>query len=97
MKRYLTKVQGMQSSFQKFCIMKVPRENNEKADRLARMASTEKTETKEDREPIQSLTHSSISDQASELALIEENSDWRQEIIDYLENETQRSEKKSAT
>jgi ribonuclease HI len=78
MKRYLTKVQGMQSSFQKFCIMKVPRENNEKADRLARMASTEKMETKEDGEPIRSLTHSSISDQASELALIEEASDWRQ-------------------
>jgi ribonuclease HI len=35
MKRYLTKVQGMLSSFQKFCIMKISREDNEKADHLA--------------------------------------------------------------
>jgi ribonuclease HI len=35
MKRYLTKVQGMLSSFQKFCITKIPREDNEKADHLA--------------------------------------------------------------
>jgi ribonuclease HI len=51
-KRYLTKVRDMQSSFQKFCITKVPREDNEKVDRLARLASTEKTEIEEDREPI---------------------------------------------
>jgi ribonuclease HI len=35
MKRYLTKVQDMQSSLQKFCIMKIPKEDNEKADCLA--------------------------------------------------------------
>jgi ribonuclease HI len=29
MKKYLTKVQDMQSSFQKFCITKIPREDNE--------------------------------------------------------------------
>jgi hypothetical protein len=40
----------MQTSFQKFCITKIPREDNEKADHLARMASAEHTETKEDRE-----------------------------------------------
>jgi ribonuclease HI len=64
MKRYLTKVQDMQSSFQKFCIMKILREDNEKVDRLARMASIENTKIKEGREPLRSLTHSSISDQA---------------------------------
>ena len=72
MKMYLSKVQRIQSSFQKFSITKIPREENEKADRLARMASTEDTELEEGREPIQNLTHSSISNQASELAVIEE-------------------------
>jgi ribonuclease HI len=35
MKKYLMKVQGMQTSFKKFCIKKIPREDNEKADHLA--------------------------------------------------------------
>jgi ribonuclease HI len=35
MKRFLAKVQGMLYSFQKFCITKIPREDNEKADHLA--------------------------------------------------------------
>ena len=72
MKMYLSKVQHMQSFFQKFCITKIPREDNEKADPLARMASAENVEIEEGREPIQNLTHSSISDQASELRVIEE-------------------------
>jgi ribonuclease HI len=44
MKRYLSKVHDMQSSFQKFCITKIPKEDNEKANRLARMASAKNTE-----------------------------------------------------
>lgn len=97
MKKYLQKVQGMQASFQKFSITKIPREDNEKADRLARMASTD-METDEDGngENIQSLRHSSISDEASAVASIEEVSDWRKEIIDYLQNGTQPSEKNYA-
>jgi hypothetical protein len=75
MKLYLSKVQDMQSSFQKFCIMKIPREDHEKADRLARMTSVESVEEEESREPIQILTYPSISDQALELATIEEVSD----------------------
>jgi ribonuclease HI len=35
MKKYLSKVQDMQSSFQKFCITKIFREDNEKLDHLA--------------------------------------------------------------
>ena len=96
MKMYLSKVQHMQSSFQKFCITKIPREENEKADRLARMASTKNVEIEEGQELVRNLTHSSISDQALELAMIEEVSDWRKELIDYLENETLLSENKSA-
>jgi ribonuclease HI len=52
MKKYLAKVQGMQTSFQKFSIIKIPRKDNEKADHLARMASTEDNEVKEDEEDI---------------------------------------------
>ena len=41
------------------------------------------------------MTHSSISDKASELAMIEEVSDWRRELVDYLENGTLPPERKS--
>jgi hypothetical protein len=60
------------------------------------MASAENVKLEEGRETIQKLTHSSISDQASELALIEKVLDWRKVLIDYLENKTQPSEKKFA-
>jgi ribonuclease HI len=62
MKMYLSKVHNMQSSFQKFCIMKIPREDNEKADSLARMAFAKNMEIEEGREPIRSLTYPLISD-----------------------------------
>jgi ribonuclease HI len=96
MKRYLAKVQDMQTSFQKFCIMKIPKEDNEKADRLARMAFAENMKIMEDREHIRSLRHSSISYQASKLASIDEVSDWRKEIIDYLQSGALPSKKRSA-
>ena len=96
MKMYLSKVQHMQSSFQKFCITKIPREDNENVDRLARMASVENVEIEEDQKLIQKLTHSSISDHASELAMIKKVSDWRKEITDYLTNGTLPQEKKFA-
>jgi hypothetical protein len=60
------------------------------------MASAENTETEEDKESIQSLIHSSISDEASVVTSIEEVSDWRKEIVDYLQNGALPSEKKSA-
>jgi ribonuclease HI len=76
MKKYLAKVQGMQTSFQKFNITKIPRNENEKADHLARMASAEDRGVKEDKEDIWSLKRSSISDDASDIvASIEEASD----------------------
>jgi ribonuclease HI len=70
MKKCLAKVQGMQTSFQKFCITKIPREDNEKADHLARMAFAENTESEENKASIRSLRHSSISDEASNLSRI---------------------------
>ena len=47
MKMYLSKVHNMQSSFQK-----ISNEDNEKANRLAQMASTESREVEKGREPI---------------------------------------------
>jgi ribonuclease HI len=96
MRKYLAKVQGMKASFQKFSITKIPQEDNQKADHLARMASAENTKTEENRENIRSLRHSSISNEASTVTSIEEVSDWRKEIIDYLQNGTVPSEKRSA-
>jgi hypothetical protein len=96
MKKYLTKVQGMQASFQKFSITKIPWKDNEKADHLASMASAKNTKIEEDKESIRSLRHSSISDEAFAVTSIEEVSNWRKEIIDYLQNGTISSEKRSA-
>jgi hypothetical protein len=59
------------------------------------MASVENIEAKEGREPIRNLTYPLIFDQALELAAIEEVSDWRRELINYLENGTLPSKRKS--
>jgi hypothetical protein len=96
MKKYLAKVQTMKASFQKFNITKIPREENEKADHLARIASSKNTKIEETRENIRSIRHSSISDEASAITSVEEVSDWRKEIVDYLQNGTVPSEKRSA-
>jgi ribonuclease HI len=99
MKKYLAKVQSMQAAFQKFYIKKIPREDNEKADHLARMASAESAGSGENEISIRILRHSSISEEAldaSRISTIEEASDWRQEIIGYLQNGTLPSEKKFA-
>jgi ribonuclease HI len=99
MKKYLAKVQSMQTAFQKFCIKKIPREDNEKADHLAKMASTETVEYDKNASTIRTLRHSSIFEEASDepqISSIEEASDWRQEIIGYLQEGTLPSEKKSA-
>jgi ribonuclease HI len=100
MKKYLTKVQSMQTAFRKFCIKKIPREDNEKADHLARMASAETEESDENERVIQILRHPSIFEKASDapqISTIEEASDWRQEIFSYLQDGTLPSEKKAAT
>jgi hypothetical protein len=99
MKKYLTKVQSMQTAFQKFCIKKIPREDNEKADHLTKMASTKAEESDENEGIIRSLRHPSIFEEAlnvSRIWSIEEASYWRQEIFSYLQDGTLPSEKKSA-
>jgi ribonuclease HI len=99
MKRYLAKVQGMQTFFRKFSITKISRKDNENADYLARMASAEEMGNEEDKKDIRSLRHSSISDDTSDIPLVssvEEVSDWRNEIIKYLQIGSLPPEKKSA-
>jgi ribonuclease HI len=99
MKKYLAKVQSMHTAFQKFCIKKIPREDNEKADYLARMASAEAEESDENDRVIPILRCPSIFEEASntfQILPIEEASDWRQEIFSYLQDRILPSEKKSA-
>jgi ribonuclease HI len=99
MKKFLAKVQSMQTAFQKFCIKKIPREDNEKADYLARIASTEAEESDENDRVIPILRHPSIFEEASnapQISPIKEASNWRQEIFSYLQNGILPSEKKSA-
>jgi ribonuclease HI len=99
MKKYLTKVQSMQAAFRKFCIKKIPREDNEKADHLARRASAEEEESGENDRVIPTLRHPSIFEEASkalQVSPIEEASDWRQEIFSYLQDGILPSDKKSA-
>jgi hypothetical protein len=99
MKKYLANVQSMQTAFQKFCIKKIPREDNEKADHLARMASAETEESDENDKVNATLRHPSIFEKASnalQVSPVEEASDWRQEIFSYLQDGILPSEKKSA-
>jgi hypothetical protein len=89
----------MQTAFQKFCIKKIPREDNEKADHLARLASAEAEESDENDKVILTLRRPLIFEEASnafQIWPIEETSDWRQEIFSYLQDIILPSEKKSA-
>jgi hypothetical protein len=63
------------------------------------MASAENAESEQNEASIRSLRRSSIFEEASDvsrIASIEEASDWRKEIINYLQNGALPSEKKSA-
>jgi ribonuclease HI len=51
MKLYLPNIQNMQSSFQKFCIVKISKEDNEKANSFAQIASTKSNDREEVEEP----------------------------------------------
>ena len=65
MKLYLSKVEDMQSSFKKFYITKIPREENEEVDFLAQIASAANDDMEETKEFIQTLTYPSISEALS--------------------------------
>ncbi|XP_059436570.1 uncharacterized protein LOC132169570 [Corylus avellana] len=88
-------VEEMQSLFKKFCIVKIPRPENETVDRLARTASTVDGET-EDETPIQILPQSSITEMVS-VSTAETIPDWQLEIVEYLEKGVLPSDRKLAT
>jgi hypothetical protein len=86
MKLYLLKVQDVQSSFKKFYIMKIPWEENEKANRLAWIASTTNGDMEESEEPDQILSQPSITEIVSILvSATEVLPEWKMEIVEYLE------------
>lgn len=83
MKLYLSKVQEMQNLFKKFCIVKIPRPENERVDKLARVASAIDEEV-EVETPIQILSQLSITEMVSVLKT-EMPPEWQKDIVEYLE------------
>ncbi|XP_059434486.1 uncharacterized protein LOC132167505 [Corylus avellana] len=94
MKLYLSKVQEMQSLFERFSIVKVLRPENERADRLARIASAANGEI-EDETPVQILPQSSIIETVS-VSTTETIPNWQLEIMEYLEKGVLPPDRKSA-
>ncbi|XP_059461857.1 uncharacterized protein LOC132190840 [Corylus avellana] len=83
MRLFLSKVQDLHSSFKKFCIIKIPKEENEGADHLDRIAST-KESIGESEEIIQTLSQPTIVEVVS-VSTAEAVPDWQKEVVEYLE------------
>ncbi|XP_059436814.1 uncharacterized protein LOC132169883 [Corylus avellana] len=95
MKLYLSKIQSMQKSFEKFCTVKIPREENEKADHLARLGSSTECEVGESDQTIQIFQQPSIVEKVFILT-IEVMPAWAGEIVSYLEKGTLPGDKRKA-
>ncbi|XP_059431476.1 uncharacterized protein LOC132164979 [Corylus avellana] len=95
MKLYLSKVQDLQALFKKISIVKIPRPENERADELARIASTASEEI-EAETPIQILPQSSVTETVS-VSTAEAIPNWQLEIVEYLKKSVLPSDKKLAT
>ncbi|GAU33358.1 hypothetical protein TSUD_364830 [Trifolium subterraneum] len=80
--KYLEKVKGMVKQFTMFELTYVPREQNARADLLAKLASTKKPGNH--RTVIQETLKSPSINEA-ELAMVVEEEDWRSPIIRYLQ------------
>jgi hypothetical protein len=66
--------------------MKIPREENEKANRLAQIASATNGDMEESEEPDQILSQPSITEIVSILvSATEALPEWKMEIVEYLE------------
>ncbi|XP_059428515.1 uncharacterized protein LOC132162275 [Corylus avellana] len=96
MKQYLSKVQNLQKAFKKFCIIKIPREENERADQLAQRTSAVASDVEKPKEPIQTLTRPAVSETVS-IFNTETVPEWQRSIREYLEQRILLLEKKSAT
>ena len=84
----------MQNSLKGFCIVKISRPENEKADRLARAASAVDGKAK-DETSIQILPHLSITETVL-VSITETILDWQKDIVEYLEKKVLPMEKKLA-
>jgi hypothetical protein len=96
MKLYLSRVQGMQTSFKKFGIVKILREQNEEADLLAWMGSAaiEDLERKINM-PIQTLIQPAIAKDTAVLT-VEVVPQWAEELVNYLREDVLPTDKKVA-
>jgi hypothetical protein len=96
MKLYLSRVQGMQTSFKKFGIVKILREQNEEADLLAWMGSAaiEDLERKINM-PIQTLIQPAIAKDTAVLT-VEVVPQWAEELVSYLREDVLPTDKKVA-
>ncbi|XP_059446530.1 uncharacterized protein LOC132178090 [Corylus avellana] len=95
MKLYLEKVQNMQNVFKKFCIIKVPRQENERADHLAQMGSSMEVGVEETEELVQILLRPAVTKELMVLA-IEAMPKWAEELVEYLENGTLLADQKKS-
>ncbi|XP_057811344.1 uncharacterized protein LOC131025564 [Salvia miltiorrhiza] len=82
MKQYFNKVQEIGKKFEKLEIQQVPREENQRADLLARMASAVEQTWREDI----TLVFEPKREMAAQVCNIETKDDWRTPIIYYLKN-----------
>ncbi|XP_059441915.1 uncharacterized protein LOC132174241 [Corylus avellana] len=94
MKLYLSKVQDIQSSFKKLCIVKISREENEKADHLAQIALAEEY-AGESEEVTQTLARPTITEEVLVLTA-EAVPDWQKEVVEYLKKGILLEEKRAA-
>ncbi|XP_059436564.1 uncharacterized protein LOC132169561 [Corylus avellana] len=81
---------------QEILYYKIPREENERADQLAQMASTAVSSTEEPEESIHTLARPAITDTVS-ISVTETVPKWQRSIREYLEQGVLPLDKKSAT
>jgi ribonuclease HI len=96
MKLYLSQVQDMQASLKQFCIVKIPREQNNEADLLARMGSgTTKDLERKVNVPIRILARPTVLKEAVILVL-GVIPPWADELVNYLQKGDLPTDKKAA-
>ena len=86
MKKYLTKVQELQIFFDLVVLTRIPREDNSRADFLAKLGSTAEEEVEASEHKIQVLTEPSILSTMKVLQIEQEGEapEWAIDIIRYL-------------
>ncbi|XP_059436368.1 uncharacterized protein LOC132169334 [Corylus avellana] len=83
----------VENFFKKFCIIKIPRKENEQANHLARIGSATEGGVKETKEPVQILLKLAINKERMVLA-IEVMPKWAEELVEFLAKGTLPTNKK---